>query len=83
MVVSWVGATGIPEYRTLVNILQRQLVMIDTSTKNFSAADVNSGMIEKPWDRRFKGLILRSENSLVDVRDKASIFWDSPGPLGA
>ena len=83
LVVTWEGATGIPEYRTLVNILQWPLVMIDASTKNFSAPDVNSGMTEKPWYRRFKGPILRSENSLVDVRDKAGIFWDSPGPLGA
>ena len=83
IVVTWKGATGIPEYRTLVNILQWQLVMMDTSTKNFSAPDVNSGMIEKPWYSRFKGPILRSENSLVDVGDKTRIFWDSPGPLGA
>lgn len=48
MVVTWEGATGIPEYRTLVNILQWQLLMIDASTKNFSAPDVNSGMTEKP-----------------------------------
>lgn len=46
LVVSWVGATGISKYKFSVNILQRQLVMMNAPRLRIFDTQMLTGMIE-------------------------------------